>query len=207
VNKGYQSCGERWGRYGIGLLSVPRIGTVPRVLVVDLQGDPMAWWESPLGVSALLSMYPFSPTPSWDSVQEPWDDHDIAWDTTTVESLGEILLVGTTSGAVYRASHVEDVDVGLITTWETKPYIPSVATRVNEVRLQARGTGAIQLEYSVDYGETWTSLGSHELTEETTEMSWFPNKWCDNFKIRITAPAYGLKITRPYIYIIERRQR
>jgi len=207
VNKGYQSCGERWGRYGIGLLTVPRIDTVPRILVVDLQGEPIAWWVSPLGVSALLAMYPFSPTPSWDSVQEAWDDHNLAWDTTTAESLGEILLIGTWDGAVYRASRVGDVDVGLVTVWETKPYIPQVATRVNEVRLQARGTGAIQLEYSVDYGETWTSLGARGLTPETKEISWFPNKWCDSFKIRITAPSFGLKITRPYIYIIERRQR
>ena len=120
------------------------------------------------------------------------------------ESLGKVLLVGTADGRVYK---VDQIDAGLTVTWETKPFIPDVATRVNEVRLQARGAGVISLEYSVDYGETWTGLGGKTLSEETKELSWFPNKWCDNFKIRVTAPAYGLKLTRPYIYIIERRQR
>ena len=204
VNTGFHSCAARWGRYNLGLLTVPRVENTPRLLVVNLKGDPIAWWESSLAVSALITVHPYSSSPSWDSIDIAWDDYVGSWDMAQAESLGKVLLVGTADGRVYK---VDQIDAGLTVTWETKPFIPDVATRVNEVRLQARGAGVISLEYSVDYGETWTGLGGKTLSEETKELSWFPNKWCDSFKIRVTAPAYGLKLTRPYIYIIERRQR
>jgi hypothetical protein len=146
-------------------------------------------------------------TPAWDYIGGLWDDHDEAWDFQEVESLGDMLFVGTWEGKIYRVSHINNVDTGLMFIWETKPYMPKVAVRVNEVRLQARGMGILALEYSIDYGDTWIGLGGYSLSENTQEFSWFPNKWCDNFKFRLTAPAHNLKLTRPFIDTIDRRQR
>lgn len=131
---------------------------------------------------------------TWASATDDWDDYTgIVWFGTVLPSGAPITLIGTKDGYVYQDTRgVAPYDQSIVVTssmsYESKDWMFGHASRITEVRFNARG-GPCSISYSLDKGVTWSSPVSYATLSNWTECSLHINQTTESIRVRIKVEA------------------
>lgn len=152
---------EAWFGIPTGSEEVPqtiyKYNYVKQNIYKDVRSDVTACWVG----SADESL-------TWDQMSGTWDSQDLSWNDTAVAVNADEIYFGNTLGFTYKEDVTSTDDYGnAINAYvDSKDFQAGQEDicRWSELQLWAKGSGTLSVEYSLDEGETWTTVSNSPVT-------------------------------------------
>jgi hypothetical protein len=102
-------------------------------------------------------------TTSWDEITPGWDDYLPTWDSGVQIQDWEEIVLGRSDGYTLRIDHTATTDDGLVISSRldtpdfTGDYL-EYKKRWLQLNVWGRGPGKVYVDYSTDYGDSWTNI-------------------------------------------------
>lgn len=140
---------------------------------------------------------------TWATAEGTWEEASGPWLSTSLTGSTNILVVGQSDGQVYQdtRSYLDDSEF----TFETKDFIFAHASRITEIRVNAR-KGNFYLSYSTDGGITYSAEKEFAYQADWSEYCYYIDVTTQRIraKIRTTATAIEFRSVEPW-YIQRKR--
>lgn len=105
---------------------------------------------------------------TWDQMMGTWDENNSRWNDTALNEGASVINIGRNDGYVISSDDTALSDGGskINGFYDTKDYQDSQETisRFSELQVWMRGTGTVDIYYSIDEGNTWYLLYGSPLT-------------------------------------------
>lgn len=165
--------------------------------------DTESWWRLDIEEEVMCFEVYFGDTKAWQELTGTWNDLSTSW-----ENLGaaqDFPLFGSydgSNGTVKQIALDKVTQDGSYPTayWCTPDYSFGAQTRYTEFWVEAFGSETIEVQWSDNSGQSWTSMGTR--THVSTKLQWykfFMNKTREVMRFKIIFSDSNMKIRKRVI--------
>lgn len=155
----------------------------------------------------------------WNSASGTWNQQQIAWDDATISSSWEQIMLGTSTGYSQYVDYTTTDDNGTAVSSYviSKTFIADTLEereRWLQLDVWAKGPGDLYVDYSTDFGSTWTTIPYDSSTdyvtldETMTLYNFFLDVWASQISFRFrnanSMETFYLQAFYPYYLARER---
>ncbi len=134
---------------------------------------------------------------TWVAAPGTWTDYAYPWGYTGLltNATTALLCIGDgTSVVEYDVITPTDNGTGIAYTVATKDFsVPDAKIRFDSVEVLASG-GAFVIQYSIDGGSSYTTLGTASASIERTPQRFYKQFVAERFRLKITGTASGFQL-------------
>lgn len=156
----------------------------------------------------------------WNSAVGTWDQAQIAWDEAAISAAWEEIMFGTSDGFSTKLDYATTNDRGVAVEgkFESKDFVAEGpqydrGSRWLKLDIWAKGPGKLYVDYSTDFGDTWTSIPYQssqtyaDLDEVMTKREWYFDIWAEHIRFRFrnseSSETFYLQQFYPYHLVRE----
>lgn len=138
-----------------------------------------------------------------ESAGVTWEDSEGPWLSASLIGSANVLVVGYNTGQMYQdtRAYLDSSEF----TFETKDFIFAHASRVTEIRVNAR-KGAFYVSYSTDGGVTYSAEKTFAYQDDWSEYCYFLNITTQRIRAKIRTTATNIEIRSIEPWFIPRQK-
>jgi len=160
------------------------------------------WYQDTCAPMSAAGRWERTSTIQWNDATQTWDQAQGAWDASSTVDAWEDIMFGRSSGACARlaASTTNDQGVAVSGAYVTKDFTADELERQErwlQFDVWAYGPGKLYVDYSTDYGSTWTNIPftSTQAWADTTSLvakyEWYFDVWASQVRFRLRNAESG----------------
>lgn len=173
------------------------------------------WYYDTCDQLTAAAVYYSSASMAWNDLSGTWNAQAFRWDDKLATSESPLIVFGDTSGNVFRQNLLLHNDNGVAVdgSWESMDFTADkfeTYKRWLQLDFEAKGN-SVDIEYSTDYGSTWTSIkNNYALTGDwpTSHYRVFFDIVARNIRFRFRNNRVGetFYLRQFYPYYLEREE-
>jgi len=174
-----------------------------------------AWWRKDTGVPVYCAgSWEEDTVDTWATVGDgttTWAEMTAIWDAKQLGAGQKLHLFGTENSDDAKVLQMDAKvisDDGTIqpSYYTTKDYSFAPSTRYGWIWIEAKGSGSLTLDYSIDGGSTWISRGTKTIQTSFKLLKFSLNFTAENVRFRFTLPEVELSIREVILWYRERER-
>lgn len=138
---------------------------------------------------------------TWDNLVGTWDQQQVSWDGFASSTSWEEIMFGRSNGLSQKVDYTitDDAGVAVEGKFESKDFTAGIegqpvfefGARWLKLDLWAKGPGKLYVDYSDDFGSTWTNIPWQasqayvDLTGVMTKYEWYFDIWTEHIRFRM----------------------